>query len=94
MGWLTWGVDADQCHEMKILLVGNRGGSNIGESFERAAQKLSHEVQLVESKEAFEAPGWLRQLNWRFLGRRPTRLKPFGRKILNVCDRFHPDVLI
>ena len=36
----------------RLLIIGNRGGSNVGESFERAAGNLGLPVSLLESRRA------------------------------------------
>ena len=79
---------------MRILIVGNRGGTNIGGSFERAATGLGFEVRLVESRLAMEAPWGVRKLNWWFLGRRPANLDKFGQPALEICRELHPACLV
>ncbi len=79
---------------MKILIVGNRDGTNVGGCFERAGAGQGLDVRLVESRLAMEAPGWLRRFNWWFRGKRPTRLKPFSEHVLEVCGHWGPDYLL
>jgi|CZKV01.1.fsa_nt_gi hypothetical protein len=79
---------------MKLLIVGDRGGTNIGECFERSAVVLGHAVQLVEAREARRAPTWLRRFNWHLRGHRPTRLNQFSYELVNICRKQRPDVLL
>ncbi len=65
-----------------LLLVGNRGGSNIAGSLERAALAAGHEAQLLEPALAMAAPALLRRVNWWLRGRRPTWLGWFGKEVL------------
>jgi spore maturation protein CgeB len=48
----------------------------------------------MDSRAAYEAPAWLRAINWRLLGRRPVHLHAFGREVLRTCEEFKPHVLI
>jgi spore maturation protein CgeB len=66
----------------RLLLVGNRGGSNIAASLERAAQAAGHEVELLEPALAMAAPAIVRRVNWWLRGRRPTWLGWFGEELL------------
>lgn len=79
---------------LKLLIVGNRGGTNVGECFERAASSLGHEVRLIDARRAMEAPTWLRRFNWHFRGRRPTRLNQFSAEVLKLCRDWTPDLLL
>lgn len=79
---------------MRLLIVGNRGGTNIGGSFERAATGLGFEARLVESRLAIEASWWVQKLNWWFLGRRPAHLGQFGQSVLEICRQFQPACLV
>lgn len=79
---------------MRLLIIGNRAGTNIGESFEKAALELGHETTVVESRLAMEGNKWLRRFSWRFLGRRPIRLNSFSENVVEVCRKARPDCLI
>jgi spore maturation protein CgeB len=75
-------------------IVGNRGGTNVGGCFERAAHQLGIPVTLFESREAMRSPAWLRLFNWRVRGKRPTRLNHFGHAVLSGCVREKINVLL
>jgi spore maturation protein CgeB len=79
---------------MRLLIVGNRSGTNIGGSFERAAVEFGIETEVVESRGATDAAWLLRQWNWRIRGKRPTRLRPFGEEVVRLCEANRPDVLL
>jgi hypothetical protein len=79
---------------MKGLIIGNRGGTNIGGCLERGAARLALEVQLLESRQAMSAPPWLQRLNWWGRGRRPTWLGRFSRTVLAVSKSWRPDWII
>ncbi len=79
---------------MKILIVGNRGGTNVGGSFEKAAIAMNHEVSLLETDQAHQGPVWKRQWNWRFRSKRPLRLVPFSRGVVEACRQSRPKCLL
>ena len=79
---------------MKVLIIGNRGGTNIGGCLERAAVELRLDVRLVEARLAIDAPVWLRRFNWWFRGKRPTWLDRFSRDVLELCGEWNPHTLI
>ena len=79
---------------MRILIIGDRSGTNIGGCFERASNSLNFNARLIEARSAAEAPSWLRHINWRFRGHRPTWLKRFSREILETCYKWRPQYLI
>ena len=79
---------------MRLLIIGNRGGTNVGECFERAAVSSGVSVRLIEANQAMEAPQWLRRLNWHLRGHRPTRLHPFSDAVRQVCDDLQPHIVL
>jgi spore maturation protein CgeB len=79
---------------MRVLIVGNDGGTNIGGSFLRAAARLGWEAELLPSRQAMAAPSLVRQVCWRLLGRRPPRLGRFSAAALGALDAFRPQALV
>ena len=79
---------------MKLLVVGNTGGTNVGSSFLTAARALSIDTELVDAKEAMEAPIWVRRVNWWLRGRRPTRLEWFSRRLTEKVGSRRPEWLL
>src|ERR1039457_3347806 len=79
---------------MKLLIVGDRGGTNVGECFERAAIGFGHSVKFAEVCEAHRASVWLRRFYWHLLGHRPIRLHQFSAALVKICGKQKPDVLL
>ncbi len=79
---------------MKILIVGNRGGTNVGASFERGGIALGHQVRLLEMIEASRGSVWLRRWNWWVRGKRPPWLGTFSRKVVETCRQERPACLL
>ncbi|MCO5168000.1 MAG: glycosyltransferase [Planctomycetes bacterium] len=79
---------------LRLVVVGNRGGTNVGESFERAARALGHEVLLVDARRAMEAPRLVRRVSWWLRGRTPPRLVRFEEEVLTLSRAAAPDVVL
>lgn len=79
---------------MRLLIIGNRGGSNIGESLERAAIAEGHDVTLLAASDAMKGPATLRRLRWHLLGRTPLRLEAFSKQVVACCSTWHPEVVL
>jgi len=78
----------------ELLIVGNRGGSHVGGSFERAAAAMELPVSLIESRRAMQGPLWLQKLKWHALDHRPTRMRQFETEVVTYCRKFQPKVLL
>ena len=59
---------------LRLLIVGNDGGTNIGASLHRAAQSMSVPCELSDTRRAYAGPRVLGRINWWLRDRRPTRL--------------------
>src|ERR1700693_93961 len=79
---------------MRLLIIGNRGGTNVGASFERAAVSRGIMVHLIEANEAMDGPRWLRTLKWHLLQHTPARLAGFSRDVVRFCQKWKPDLLL
>ena len=79
---------------MDLLIVGNRGGSNVGESFERAARNLQLSSIYLDASEAMAGPRLLRQASWHLRRRRPLSLGTFSRSVLEASRRVRPRILL
>jgi spore maturation protein CgeB len=79
---------------MKVLLVGDRGGTNIADCFERIAPSLRLDTQLLESRTAIEAPIWLKRFNWWIRDRRPTYLRRFSYRAVEICRQWKPQIIL
>ena len=78
----------------ELLIVGNRGGSHVGGSFERAAVAMELPVSLIESRRAMQGPLWLQKLKWHALDRRPSTMGQFEREVTTYCRKVQPGVLL
>lgn len=79
---------------MRILLIGNSGGTNVAESFLVAARELGHEASLVPATDAFRTSPIRRQISWHLLGHRPPRLTQFSARVIEAAATFRPDLLL
>jgi spore maturation protein CgeB len=79
---------------MKILLVGNPGGTNVADSLLFAARQLGHQVSLVPATDAFRTSDLRRRISWHILGHKPPRLSAFSQRVLSDAEAFRPDVVI
>jgi spore maturation protein CgeB len=77
-----------------ILIVGHRGGSSVGESFERAARNLELTYTLLDAMGAMRGPLLLQKAYWHLLNRRPIHLRSFSEEVLQACRRALPRVLL
>ena len=76
-----------------LLIVGNRGGTNVGGSLEDACKDIVA-TELIESRRSMEGPRLLRALAWRLGGRRPLRLRAFGDEVVAHCRHSRPYALL
>jgi hypothetical protein len=74
----------------RMVIVGQPGGTNVGASLLRAAERLQLVCHFVDVHRAAAAPRWSRFVNWRFRGHRPARLNRCSRLIVDACQHFRP----
>lgn len=79
---------------MPVVIVGNAGGSNIGQSLADAAQELNVECVFLNALEAFNAPKAFKVMLWRLFGKRPPHLVRFSRQVARVCLQAKPTLLL
>lgn len=79
---------------MQLLIVGGRGGTNVGDSFFRAAGKFELDPLLLDIKGAFDAPRFIRYIYWYLLGRRPPCIGSFSRQVARRCREHKPKWLL
>ncbi|HMH50421.1 MAG TPA: glycosyltransferase [Candidatus Acidoferrum sp.] len=77
-----------------VLIVGNSGGTNIGESLVRAASQLGLRVGFVDALRAMDAPVWVRRANWYLRGRRPTWLRRSSSQVVEQVQTQRPQWLL
>jgi spore maturation protein CgeB len=80
--------------KLPLAIVGNTGGTNVGESLRRAAIASGRDVIFFHAYEAGRGFRALRSLSWRFAGRRPLRLNRFSADVVAACGKAQPDMLI
>jgi hypothetical protein len=79
---------------VKIMLVGNEGGTNVGASLQRAAYALGHAVDYKPIADAFAGPTSMRLVSWHLMGRRPPRLLSFSKMLVERVDAWRPHIMI
>ena len=79
---------------MKLLFIGNPGGTNVADSLLVAARALGHEASLIPATDAFRTSQLRRRVSWHLLGHRPPRLAAFSRRVLDAAQAFAPDHII
>ena len=80
--------------DRRVTIIGNRGGTNIGGSFERAGRNIGLDLQIIEPREAMEAPKWLRRFNWHLRGHRPTWLHQFSSRAVESCLKHESEAVV
>ncbi len=78
----------------RILIVGGVGGTCVGDSFFRAANRLGLQAEIMDSALSYQAPAWRRRISWYLLGRRPVHLERFSQQVLDAVNRFQPEVVL
>ncbi|HEV2211471.1 MAG TPA: glycosyltransferase [Verrucomicrobiae bacterium] len=79
---------------MKLLIIGNRGGTHIGQRLQSAATAFGHNAALLDSAAAMAGSRWLRRLNWRLRDHRPTRLDRFSDVVVETARAFQPGLVL
>jgi len=77
-----------------LLIVGNRGGSNVAESLCRAARRLGFSVELYGVETAVSSIRFLNALSWRLRDKRPPFSHRISRDLARILDEEAPRVLI
>ena len=79
---------------MRLVIVGNEGGTNVGESFRRAAESIGFRIYFCNAKFAFDAAFLVSVINWKLLRHRPPYLNQFSQLVLQICNNVRPDILL
>lgn len=77
-----------------LLLVGVPGRVHVGGHLERAAKNLGVPTVFCNVEDAFSGRIWLDRINWRLRGHRPSKLREFGRHVVQTCARVRPSWLL
>lgn len=78
----------------RLVIAGNQGGTNIGESLWRAARQLGLETHFLNSKRAFSGVTWMDKLHWKLRDSRPTHLRRFGKEVVEIFKEQAPCSLL
>src|SRR5262245_9398693 len=65
----------------QLIIVGETGGTSVGESLARAGRVIGHNVTHLDARESYSAPVWVRRIFWHAFDRRPPKLHSFQRHI-------------
>ncbi|MBV8713457.1 MAG: glycosyltransferase [Chloroflexi bacterium] len=76
-----------------LLIVGFDGGTHIGGSLSRAADRLAIGYSFADASRAFEGSRAVRALTWR-MGHRPPKLRSFSREVVSMCELWRPRWLV
>jgi len=78
----------------KLLIVGNFGKVHIGSHLYYAAKGLGVDTNICDYLEAYNGSILSKKINWWLRGHRPSNLRGFGSKVLQICVDLNPDFLI
>jgi spore maturation protein CgeB len=87
-------VTCSQDQKSLLAIVGNAGGTNVGESLRRAALALGYQALFFDCYAAWWGNRLLRSVSWRLNDRRPPRLADFAAGVLEACGKARPQVVI
>lgn len=90
----TYFTETDPRQDPDVVIVGNRGESNIGDSFARSCRSCGYSFKQVESSDALSGSSFLRRLRWHALGRTPLRLEQFSGNLARLCAEARPRLLL
>jgi spore maturation protein CgeB len=78
---------------MKIAIIGVSGGTHLGSSFVRAAERSGSEIVWFDTNNAMQGARLLSALSWR-LDHRPLHLRRFSTQVIETCAKASPDVVV
>src|SRR6478609_5764682 len=74
----------------RLVIVGDEGGTNVGASLFRAAESLQIPVTMLNAAAAYDSPRLVARFNWWMRGRRRSRLRWFGGRVVASCREVRP----
>ena len=74
--------------------MGFRGGTSVGESLFRAAQKENFEARFLDSNAAYGTNALVRRIYWHVFDRLPYDLRAFSRQVLDTALETRADVVM
>lgn len=78
----------------RLLVVGNPEPLHVGAHLLAAAKSIGVETRLVDQRQSWGSNRWLNRLTHRFMGRLPTRIRPFGIELEAEVRDFRPEVVV
>jgi len=80
----------------KLLIIGRKGGTHIGESLQQACQGLKESIdcKFVDVQSAYASSLLWSKINYHLLGKRPANINYFNQNVLKTCHEFQPDYLL
>ena len=79
---------------MKLFILGGRGGTNVGESFYRAALSLNIQSKYFDVSAAFEGNQIIRYLARRLSDGKPMKLQEFSQNLVIQSRKNTPEFII
>ncbi len=79
---------------MKLLIIGLPGTTHIGGTFLKVAHNLHLNPKFINVDLAYQAPKWLKTINWHLRGRYPSNLNTFSQDIVKQCINLQPQWLL
>jgi glycosyltransferase involved in cell wall biosynthesis len=77
-----------------VLVVGNAGGTNVGQSLVKVAQERGLTHYLMDQRQAYSNNRVWQSINWRLAGHRPANLTAFSNSVLAAVQTYRPKTLI
>jgi spore maturation protein CgeB len=82
------------CPPIRLAIVGEAGGTHVGESLRSASEAAGHRVLHFHTQLAFTGARILKSLAWRFADKRPLSLNRFSSSVVRECEAGRVNVLI
>ena len=79
---------------LRLLVVGNMGGTNVGQSFRWAAESLGVINHFCDASDAFGQSSLFQKIAWHCLGHRPLYINRFSKQVLAAARHFRPDLIL
>jgi spore maturation protein CgeB len=79
---------------MKLLIIGNVGGTHVGSSFYRASLELGFEVKIIDSKSAQSNNQFINSAFWRLFSRKFPYQRAFNKRVRDEVENYMPDLMI
>lgn len=79
---------------MELLIIGVDQTGHIGRYLVSAAKQLDLKFRILDSSDANARSRIGRSISWHVLGKKPARLRQFGRQVLDLCARERPRIVL